>query len=491
MTEALIRLADDLAVAEPPPLFNLDAEHSVLGCILYDNDCLDDVAGRLQPESFWEPVHQRVFEKASDLIRQGRRVDPTTLIEHFREDPALQRLGGVRYFADLVDHANGWALRPHAEVIADLATKRALVALADEVKQTVADPERDGQAMIAEMEGSLANLADVGADDEWLEAGACVAGAIDRAKERNGAIRYTWGIAELDELTGGLNAGESVIIAGRPGSMKTGVGIQIALANARMGLGTCLVSLEMSGDPMGLRMACAVAHDRTAPRYSAMPDADPNPWYLSASKGKLTDAQWARLAAAQAEIAALPLKLDVRAGRSISQIESAVRRSHRRWKKHGVQPGPVVVDHLGIVRPEKSRQGSKHAEVADVSRGLAEMAKRLGVPVVALCQLNRGVEGRDDKRPVMSDLRQAGEIEEDARAVVMIYRPAYYLRPPLDPSTEGAAEAAEREAKLARVRNQLLLLVEKNSHGPTGQVEAWCDPRTSAVGDRLMGGAHG
>lgn len=486
----------DAPIAKPrpsacPDLRNLEAEQNLLGCLLYENDRLDDVAGRLTPESFSEGIHQRLFAVIGDKVRAGGRADPTTVIEHFREDPALNHLGGVRYLADLVDHSSPYGLRQHADVVADLSTRRALVALAESVVHEIADPDRSGQAIIAEVEGHLAALADSGSDDEWLDAGDCVAGAIDRARERDGAIRFTWGIDELDEMTGGLNAGESVILAGRPGSMKTGVGIRIALANARMGLGTCLISLEMSGDPMGLRMACAVAHDRLAPRYSAQPGSDPNPWYLSAAKGKLTEDQWSRLGEAKSEISRLPLKLDVRAGRTVSQIEAAVRRSHRRWRKAGIKPGPVVVDHLGIVRPEKARQGSKHAEVADVSRGLAEMAKRLGVPVVALCQLNRGVEGRDDKRPVMSDLRQAGEIEEDARAVVMIYRPAYYLRPPLDPAMEGPAEAAEREAKLARVRNQLMLLVEKNSHGPTGQVEAWCDPCTSAIGDRHIGGAYG
>ena len=188
----------------------------------------------------------------------------------------------------------------------------------------------------------------------------------------------------------------------------------------------------------------------------------------------------------------MPLLIDARPGLTVARIEAAARRAHRKWRKKGIEPGPVIVDHLGIVRPDKDRKGSLHAEVADVSRGLAEMAKRLGVPVVALCQLNRGVEGRDDKRPQLSDLRQAGEIEEDARAVVMLYRASYYLRPPMDPSSEGPAEAAEREAKLARVKGRVTFLVEKNSHGPAGvQVEAFCDPATSAVGNLMIGGARG
>ena len=476
-----------------PDLRNLEAEQNVLGCLLYDNDRLDDVSALLEGEPFSEGYHQRIYDALRATLAAGRRADPTTVIERLKADPACAEFGGLRYLGDLVDKALAWGLRDHAAVLADLATRRALVAAAEEAAATAGDPERDGQALISDLEARLADVSSIRADDAWLEAGDCVAAAIEHARTRDGAILYTWGIDDLDVMTGGLNAGESVIVAGRPGMMKTGVAARIALANARKGLGTCFYSLEMAAHPIGLRLACAVAHRRNAAIYGGQPGPDSNPWYVSAAKGQLYPEQWEALDRAKAEIAKLPLRLDVRAGLTVSRIEAAARRAHRKWRKQGIQPGPVIVDHLGIVRPEKQRGGSKHAETADVSRALAEMAKRLGVPVVALCQLSRGVEGRDDKRPVLSDLRQAGEIEEDARAVVMIYRPAYYLRPPLDPSMEGPAEAAEREAKLAKSKNELLLLVEKNSHGPTGQVEAWCDPATSAVGNRLLdeGARHG
>lgn len=470
---------------ERPPLRNLDAEQNVIGSLLYVNDRLDDVAGLLEPESFSEPFHQRLYAVIRDMIRAGRRADPTTVIEKVKADPACEDFGGLKYLAELLDHAVPHAVRAHAEVVSDLSIRRALVDAALEAVQEATDPDRDGQALVADLEARLADVASVGAQDEWLEAGGMVANAIANAKARDGAIRYTWGIDDLDAETGGLNAGESVIVAGRPGMMKTGVAVRIALANAEQGLGTALISLEMGADPIGLRMACASAHDRLAPTFSGKPGPDGNVWYLDASKGDLPPEKWAKLAAAEARISRLPLKVEVRPGLTIARIEAAVRRLHRKWKKQGIEPGPVIVDHLGIVRPDKDRKGAKHAEVADVSRGLAEMAKRLGVPVVALCQLNRGVEGRDDKRPTLSDLRQAGEIEEDARAVVFLYRPAYYLREPL--GIETAEQAAEREAKLMKAKGQLFLLVEKNSHGATCQIEAWCDPATSAVGNRLIG----
>lgn len=467
-------------------LKNLEAEQNVLGSILYENAALDDVGGVLTPDTFSEPYHARLYEVVRDLVRSGRRADPTTAWEKLKADPAGKEFGGFRYLADLVDHASPLALRDHAAIIADLSQRRALVDAAHVVMQEVANPGADAQAQIAALEARLAEIADTGAADAWKAAGDIVGAAIQHARDRDGAIIYTWGLDDLDEMTGGLNAGETAIIAGRPGMMKTGVGIRVALSNAARGLGTAVFSLEMSDNPMGLRMACATAHDRLDPVYSGVPGADGNPWYISAAKGRLSPRQWERLDAARRDIAAMPLLVDTRAGLTVSAIEAATRRAHRKWRRMGVKPGPVVVDHLGLVRPEKDRKGAKHAEVADVSRGLAEMAKRLGVPVVALCQLNRGVEGRDDKRPSLSDLRQAGEIEEDARAVVMLYRPAYYLRPPLDGKTEGVAEAAQRDA----AKGQLVLLVEKNSHGATGQVEAFCDPATSLVDNKRIGGAQ-
>jgi replicative DNA helicase len=157
----------------------------------------------------------------------------------------------------------------------------------------------------------------------------------------------------------------------------------------------------------------------------------------------------------------------------------------------GIPAGPVIIDHLGIIRPEKERQGSKHAEIADISRGLAEMAKRLDVPVIALCQLNRGVEGREDKRPILADLRQAGELEEDSRLVIFMFRPEYYFRPPQDPGAETHEQRVERETKLARNRNKLFWLIEKNNNGPLGHVETFCDVACSVVRDRAQPGISG
>lgn len=247
MTAALIELATHYAAPLRPTLRNLEAEQNVLGSLLYVNDRLDDVSGLLEAESFAEPFHQRLYAVARDMIRGGRRADPTTVIERLKDDLALIEYGWLRYLADLVDKAAPHAARSHAAVIADLATRRALAEVAEAAARGAGAPDRDGQALIAELEARLAEIASVGAQDEWIEAGDMVANAVAHARARDSAILYTWGIDDLDEMTGGLQAGESVVVAGRPGMMKTGVAVRIALANAAKGLGTSLISLEMSG----------------------------------------------------------------------------------------------------------------------------------------------------------------------------------------------------------------------------------------------------
>ena len=200
------------------------------------------------------------------------------------------------------------------------------------------------------------------------------------------------------------------------------------------------------------------------------------------AKGEASPADLAAIRQSRDRIAAAPLRLDCRPGLTVARIEQAARRQFREWRRQGVEPGPIFVDHLGLVSPERDRKGSRHAETADVSRDLAELAKRLDVPVIALCQLNREVEGREDKRPQLSDLRQAGELEQDARMVILLLRPAYYFREPT--RKESFEEKAERMAREAGEANLLRLIVAKNSNGPTGEVEAFVDVSRSALRDR-------
>jgi replicative DNA helicase len=486
-----------LTILAPPPAHplrelpnNLDAEQALLGALLFDNDALERIGTDYPSKAFFEPLHAQLFEAIADSIRRGVRAEPILLRDRFAADPAFTEFGGVRYLADLVDRAPPAANAPdYARVLLDLATRRDLHRVGEEIAAAAldADGTRDAAELLSQAESTILALGSDGPKREaWLPAHSVLDWAIADAMTRDSTVEFGTGLTEVDALIGGFNRGELSLIAGRPGMAKSTVAATIAKANARNRKGTAFFSLEMDRSPLGLRLACDLAYEDRDVVYSLDPDSA-NPTFDRARKNALTPAQWARLKAAQALIARerWPLLFDVRPGLTVSTIEACARRAIRKWEREGVEPGPVIIDHLGIVRPEKDRKGSKHAETADVSRALAEMAKRLDVPVIALCQLNRGVESRgDDKRPQLSDLRNAGELEEDARLIVFLLREEYYWRDPLDPDSETAQEKVERRTKLERVRNKLRWIVAKNNNGPLGEVETFCDVACSVVRDR-------
>lgn len=418
-------------------------------------------------------------------------MDIKVVHERMKDDPGLIEMGGLRLLADLVNHAPPTPMIPdYAAEVADLAVRRALIAGVGEVAH-LARSDRDRPAAEIALEGErlLVEIASTGQSREaWLDSAGVIGRAIETARSRDGRIDCGTGLSDVDALTGGFGKGELSIIGGRPGMFKSGAASAIAKHNAQQGKGTLFFSQEMGEEQLGLRLACDLAYDPSVPRYLGKSE---NPAFFDARRNALSVEQWHKLHDAAERASDWPLLFDVRPGLTVPTIEACARRAIRKWERQGVEPGPVIIDHLGIVRPDKDRKGSRHAEVADVSRGLAEMAKRLDVPVIALCQLNRGVEHRDlkDRRPQLSDLRQAGEIEEDARLVIFLFREEYYYRPPADPSMETFEQKTERMAKLDRVRNRLKWIVAKANNGPLGEVETFCDVACSAIRD-LPGGSR-
>jgi replicative DNA helicase len=291
------------------------------------------------------------------------------------------------------------------------------------------------------------------------------------------------GLSEVDRITGGLRKGQLTLLAGRPGMGKSTAALQIAKAVAEQGKGVAFFSLEMTEPELGLRMACDMAFDPMRPVYSG---EDDNPSYYKAEWGSLDDAQWGRLESAQRAMSSLPVLFDTRPALTSAQIMSAARRIVRNWRKAGIEPGCIIVDHLGLIRPDR-QTGNKVSEVAEVSGALREMAKALEVPMVALCQLSRDVEKREskDRRPGLSDLRWAGELEQDAHVVMFLYRPEYYLKAPEPTGDEinddNAYGAYVR--KLDQVRNKLFWIVAKNRQGPTAEAETFCRIDCSAIRD--------
>jgi replicative DNA helicase len=457
----------------------IEAEQAVLGALMCDAETVFALPD-LRADHFFEPFHGRLFEAIRDNALKGRSAAPSLIFPRFADDPAAMDLGGLGYLADLVNYAPPGANAPdYGQAILGAFTRRELIRLGAEIGLLGADPTQDAADLTAEAERLVSQVTDAtGQAEGFTSAGVVVRDAIDHARERSGVIRYPTGLRELDAMLGGLNAGEATLLGARPGTGKTVGATTVAKACASIGLGVCLFSLEMSKDALGLRIASDVAYDRKAVLFSGV---STNPTAHKATQNDLSEDQWSRLREAQALVEGWPLLIDDRPGLTLAKIEAAARRAHRRWARRGIAPGPVIIDHLGKVRPPIDRKGAKHAEMADVSAGVSEMAKRLGVPVLGLVQLNRGVEGREDKRPILSDLRQAGELEEDARQVVFLYRPEMYQRDPVSGETFEAE--TKRLEELARVRNELFWIVEKNSHGPRGQVQSFCDIASAAVRD--------
>lgn len=461
-------------------LFTPESEQAVIAAILCAPDACEAAFEKLRPEHFADGTMGRLYSAAHGLHRAGSVPSPAMLRDALGADAAFADWGGIERLHLLEEIGTVRGLADHIDAVADRASRRALRQLVDQIGDKTLDTSKgDAASLLSELERGANEIArGATSAEKWITAGDMVREAIAYAKSRSGRVEFSFGVDEVDAFTGGLNAGEATWLAARTGMGKTVGGQTVARANASKGLGTCFFSLEMAAHPLGLRLASDIAFRRGGIMYSAI-GQQANPTADAAMKNNLSPEMWARLEEAEAVVNSWPLLIDTRPGLTIAQIEAAVRRQHRKWEQQGIRPGPVIIDHLGKVRPSQDRRGNRHAEVADISGETCEMAKRLGVPVVGLVQLNRGVEGRDDKRPTLSDLRQAGELEEDARQVIFLYRPEYYLRE--GPPGEDFVAESERKNKLDKVAKQMFWIVGKNSHGPLGQVQTFCEIGSSAI----------
>lgn len=470
------------ALSTAVTLDSFEAEKALLGCILYDNEALAYGGDLVTGDHFSDHMSGWLLDRAREMVARGQECNPVSMdrvAQTYGE--TYHKAGGIVMLANLVaDAPPPQNAGDYARIILDGAMRRsAALACQKGIKAFLSDHARPGGEIASEVRASLEKVEAEGSiGDDWSSAGDAVRSALEEAQTRTGKIDFPTGIAALDTFTGGLHAGEVTILAARPGMGKTIGAATIARASAQAGLGTSIFSKEMTRAALALRIACDVAYDRGETVFNG---ASMNPTFDKAMKGELEMPQWRRLHDANQEIDSWPLQIDDRAGLTMAQIEGAARRAIRKWERAGIKPGPVIIDHLGKVRPSNDRRGNKHAEVADVSNDCQAMAKRLGVPVLALVQLNRAVESRDGHEPQLSDLRQAGELEEDARQVMFLYRPEYYMREPA--KDETFEERAERLEKLRACQNQLFWLVEKNSHGPRGQVKSFCEISCSAFRD--------
>lgn len=452
---------------------NIEAEQAFLGTVLLDNHGADTLATPLAPDDFHEPVHGRIWQALQILRTQGRVANPTTLKQYFAADPANESLNLTEYLKQLLSAAIGTVVvSDYADLIRDLRQKRDLIRVCQMGLQRANDPRPDETAEnIAEALQSdvMRAIGDTGRGVQSLAAVTTdVMEQAQRARNNKGAILgVPTGLTDLDRRTSGLMPQELTILAGRPGMGKSALAGFISLTAIRHKVPTAVFSLEMSSADWSRRILSCV---------SGVP-------YTDIRNGHLNDDQFMRINDLASRLADKPLHIDP----TPSLTVSAIRARATRLKAIG-QLGLVIVDYMGLVRPDDRYKGNKVAELGEISAGLKAMAKSLDVPVVALCQLNRGVEARDDKRPMLSDLRESGAIEQDADVVMFVYRDAYYLQN-REPDTAGTSEHAEWARSMKDCENVTEIILAKNRHGTVGNIRVFGDMATARYADIARGQA--
>jgi replicative DNA helicase len=458
------------------PPQNLEAEQALLGAILTNNDACDRVSGFLLPDHFSEAVHARIFEAASTLIRAGKLASPITLKTFFESDATLKEIGGPAYLARLAASATTIInAEEYGRAIYELAQRRKLIGVGSDIVNEAFDtPVGDSSKdLIERAEQTLFEMAETGKYGQGFQPfGRALTDAIDMAANayhRDGGLSgIATGLKDLDEKMGGLQPSDLVILAGRPAmgksALATNVGYYVAKnykaeyqpdgsVKVNDGGVVALFSLEMSAEQLATRIIA---------EQSGIPSE-------RIRRGKISEDEFNRLVEVSAELQSLPLYIDATGGLTIAQVAARARRLKR---QRGL--GLVIVDYLQLLAGSSRRAAEGRVqEVSEITVGLKALAKELNVPIIALSQLSRQVENRDDKRPQLADLRESGSIEQDADVVLFIYREEYYLaRKEPRPNTQ---EHYDWQEQMNNVTGVAEVIIGKQRHGPTGIVELQFD----------------
>ncbi len=450
---------------------NIEAEQALLGAILVNNEACDRVSAFLGPEHFYEPLHARIYEAAAALIRAGKLASPVTLKTYFNSDEALSEIGGPAYLARLAAAATTVinALE-YGRTVFELAQRRQLITIGEDmvagsfdapVSVTPAD-------LIQQAEQELYAVAETGKFGKgFLDFGSALTHAVDmaaKAYERDGGLSgISSGLRDIDAKMGGLQPSDLIILAARPAMGKTSLATNIAYSVAKAydsayrsdgsmevkdGGVVAFFSLEMSAEQLATRIIS---------EQSGIPSE-------RIRRGKIAEDEFHKIVQVSQDLQNLPLYIDDTGGLNVGQLAARARRLKR---QKGV--GLIVVDYLQLLAGSHRRaMESRVQEVTEISTGLKALAKELSVPVLALSQLSRQVEQRDDKRPQLADLRESGSIEQDADVVLFIYREEYYLqrRQP----RENTPEFFEWQEEMDRVTGLAEVIIGKQRHGPTGTI---------------------
>jgi replicative DNA helicase len=483
----VVRIAEPVETGTQALPQNVEAEAALLGALMIDNRLVEDVQLKLQPHHFYEPLHGRIYEAILRMTDANRIANPVTLRPLFESDESIKEVGGPPYLAQLT--GSGAAVigaRDFAQQIYDLALLRALVGVGRDLVEGALDTSEDVAplAQIERAETELYKVAEEGGAEgrakSFSEATKDALEMAERALNSGGHLSgFTTGLESLNSKVGGLHKSDLIIVAGRPGMGKSSLATNIGFACAKRllqdredgiepaksaGAAVALFSLEMSADQLATRILAEQSGISSE----------------NLRMGRISQQEFRQLARAAAELQSLPLYIDDTPGLTIAALRTRARRLKR---QKGI--GMVIIDYLQLLQGSgKGSSGDNRVqEISEISRGLKQLAKELDVPVMALSQLSRAVEQREDKRPQLSDLRESGSIEQDADIVMFIYREDYYLaaKQPADDHPDFAAWQEE----MARNYGRAEIIVAKQRHGSTGKVRVKFDSRITKFSDAI------
>ena len=437
---------------------NIEAEQSVIGSILLANEIFDEINMIIVSKNFYDPMHQKIFGAIEKLIYSGMLANPITLKNHFENEK--DELNVPEYLVKVTKFSTSSRQAiEYSKLIYDLFVKRELIKISENVIDTAKlnDLDNDGQKIIENFEKSLFDLAEKGSfSNSLIKFDEAMRQTIEMAssayKNDEGIVGVPTGLTDLDDRLGGLHKSDLIIIAGRPSMGKTALATNIAF-NAAKKLqddgkksSIAFFSLEMSSEQLSTRILAEQSRIKSN----------------DIRRGRISEEQFDKFIETSKDISELPLYIDETPAISIAALSNRARRIKRLYDLD-----MVVIDYIQLMRASNIKDG-RVQEISEITQGLKALAKELSVPVVALSQLSRAVEARDDKKPQLADLRESGSIEQDADVVMFVYREAYYLeRKEPRPAT---VEHAEWQAKMNEVSSLAEIIIGKQRHGPTGNI---------------------
>lgn len=465
---------------------NIEAEQQLLGAILNDNSQFDRISSLLQDDHFFDPLHQHIFAIIAARIKQGVLVTPVTLNAFIQDHAGFAELGGAAYLVRLSGSAvASFAVRDYAQIIYDLAIRRKLIQLGQDIvyKAAFFDVASDAVAQITDAEKSLYDLAQKGNTDSGFQVFLNVAAsAIDLAnvayKRDRGIAGLATGLVDLDKKLGGLHKSDLLILAGRPAMGKTALATNIAFnvaksyergvfpdgteGNIRGGI-VGFYSLEMSSEQLATRI---LSQEANIPSYQVR-------------GGNMNPDEFRHFIETAKELEECPLYIDDTPALPIAQLAARARRLKR---TKGLDL--LIIDYLQLVRPTSNRDNRVN-EISEITQGLKAIAKDLDIPVIALSQLSRQVEMREDKRPHLADLRESGSIEQDADVVMFVFREEYYQERE-KPDDDDIDKMEKWKAKMEKCHGKAEIIIGKQRHGPIGQIDLSFQANLTRFGDLAL-----